>query len=122
MAGDSVPRPAHHLAAGLDDLDRVQAGERGLYQATLIPSHPTVGNFAYVFTQVPFVRYIINSAVVAAVVTIVALLFHSMAGYALARLRFPGRDLIFTTIFATLLVSVPVILVPVSWWPSSCTC
>jgi multiple sugar transport system permease protein len=83
-----------------------------VYQATLIPPHPTVANFTYVFTQVPFVRYIINSAVVAAVVTIVALLFHSMAGYALARLRFPGRDLIFTTIFATLLVSVPVILVP----------
>jgi multiple sugar transport system permease protein len=39
-------------------------------------------------------------------------LFHSMAAYALARLRFPGRELIFRLIFSTLLVSLPVILVP----------
>jgi multiple sugar transport system permease protein len=42
----------------------------------------------------------------------VALLFHTMAAYALARLRFRGRDLIFTVIVSTLLVSLPVILVP----------
>ena len=35
-----------------------------------------------------------------------------MAAYALARLRFPGRELIFSLIFSTLLVSLPVILVP----------
>ncbi len=44
--------------------------------------------------------------------TIVALFFHSMAGYALARLRFPGRDAIFLGMFATLLISQPVIIVP----------
>lgn len=83
-----------------------------VYDVALIPAHPTIGNFVYVFTQVPLLRYIVNSLIVAVVVTVVALLFHSMAGYALARLRFPGRELIFTSIFATLLVSVPVILVP----------
>ena len=35
-----------------------------------------------------------------------------MAGYALARLRFPGREAIFLTIFSTFLVSLPVIIVP----------
>ncbi|MGH3097786.1 MAG: carbohydrate ABC transporter permease [Streptosporangiales bacterium] len=85
---------------------------KDVYDVALIPSDPTVANFVYVFTQVPLLRYIGNSALVAIVVTIVALWFHSMAGYALARLRFPGRELIFTSIFATLLVSVPVILVP----------
>ena len=45
-------------------------------------------------------------------VTIVALFFHSMAGYALARLRFPGRDAIFLAMFATFLISQPVIIVP----------
>lgn len=85
---------------------------KDVYDVALIPSHPTIANFVYVFTQVPLLRYIGNSALVAVVVTIVALWFHSMAGYALARLRFPGRELIFTAIFATLLVSVPVILVP----------
>ncbi|MFE4721077.1 carbohydrate ABC transporter permease [Streptomyces sp. NPDC056728] len=45
-------------------------------------------------------------------VTAVALLFHSMAAYALARLKFPGRDGIFVVIFSTLLITAPVILIP----------
>src|SRR3954451_7619832 len=53
-----------------------------------------------------------NSFFISATVTILALFFHSMAAYALARLRFPGRELIFSLIFSTLLVSLPVILVP----------
>jgi multiple sugar transport system permease protein len=54
----------------------------------------------------------INSFVISATVTIVALFFHTMAGYALARLRFPGREIIFLSIFSTFLVSLPVVIVP----------
>ncbi|MEV6704121.1 carbohydrate ABC transporter permease, partial [Streptomyces sp. NPDC051453] len=72
----------------------------------------TWSNVAYVFTEVPFVRWLFNSFITAAVVTAVALLFHSMAAYALARLRFPGRDGIFVVIFSTLLITAPVILIP----------
>lgn len=78
----------------------------------LLPHHATVHNFTYVFTQVPFARYLFNSLIVAVVVTVVSLWFHSMAAYALARLRFPGRETLFVLIFATLLVTFPVILVP----------
>lgn len=78
----------------------------------LWPHHPTVGNYTYVFTQVPFARYLLNSLIVAVVVTVVALFFHSMAAYALARLRFPGRETLFMLIFSTLLITAPVILVP----------
>lgn len=77
-----------------------------------LPQHPTFSNFTYVFTQVPFARYLLNSLIVSAVVTVVALFFHSMAAYALARLRFPGRDTLFMLIFSTLLITFPVILVP----------
>jgi len=83
-----------------------------VYSLAIVPESPTLDNFRYVFTQVPFGRYMLNSFVVSATVTVVALFFHSMAAYALARLRFPGRELIFTLIFSTLLVSLPVILVP----------
>ena len=62
--------------------------------------------------QVDFLRYLLNTFFVAATVTVVALFFHSMAGYALARLRFPGREAIFLTMFSTFLVSLPVIIVP----------
>jgi multiple sugar transport system permease protein len=83
-----------------------------IFNSSLIPKHPTLENFSYVFTQLPFTRYILNTFFVAGTITVVALFFHSMAGYAFARLKFPGRDLIFLSIFATFLVSLPVIIVP----------
>ena len=80
--------------------------------ASLLPGDPTLDNYRYVFTQVPFLRYMLNSFIVSATVTVLALWFHSMAAYALARLKFKGRDTVFLLIFSTLLVSLPVILVP----------
>jgi multiple sugar transport system permease protein len=82
------------------------------FSANLIPSQPTLDNFIYVLTGVPFIRYMLNSFFVSATVTVVALFFHTMAGYSLARLRFPGREVIFLAIFSTFLVSLPVIIVP----------
>lgn len=77
-----------------------------------LPSSLTLDNLRYVLTEVPFPQYLLNSAIVSVTVTIAALLFHSMAAYALARLRFPGRDFTFTLMLSTMLVSLPVILVP----------
>ncbi|MBB4187236.1 carbohydrate ABC transporter permease [Sinorhizobium terangae] len=82
------------------------------FSSNLIPQSPTLDNFIYVLTAVPFIRYMTNSFLVSAAVTIVALFFHTMAGYALARLRFPGREVLFLSIFSTFLVSLPVIIVP----------
>ncbi|MFJ6321487.1 MULTISPECIES: carbohydrate ABC transporter permease [unclassified Rhizobium] len=82
------------------------------FSSALIPESPTLDNFIYVLTGVPFIRYMLNSFFVSATVTIIALFFHTMAGYALARLRFPGREIIFLAIFSTFLVSLPVVIVP----------
>ena len=82
------------------------------FSPNIIPLHWTLENFQYVFTALPFWRYMLNSFFVAGTITVIALWFHSMAGFALARLRFPGRDVIFLAIFSTFLVSLPVIIVP----------
>ncbi len=87
-------------------------GPSEVYTPGLIPQAPTLDNFRYVFTEAPLLRWMGNSLFVSATVTAVGLFFHSMSGYALARLRFPGREVIFFGIFATFLVSLPVILVP----------
>lgn len=87
-------------------------GPTDVFKPDLIPPRPTLDNFVYVLTEVPFWRYLINTFVVSAVVTVLALFFHTMAGYALARLRFPGRETIFLAMFSTFLVSLPVIIVP----------
>jgi multiple sugar transport system permease protein len=83
-----------------------------VFQPNLLPVAPSLDNFIYVLTEVPFLRYLGNTFFVSAVITVVALFFHTMAGYALARLRFPGRETIFILIFSTFLVSLPVIIVP----------
>lgn len=83
-----------------------------VFQPHLFPRAPSFNNILYVLTEVPFVRYMLNSFFVSSVVTVVALFFHTMAGYALARLRFPGRETLFILMFSTFLVSLPVIIVP----------
>jgi multiple sugar transport system permease protein len=82
------------------------------FSPNLLPQHWTLENFQYVFTASPFWRYMLNSFFIAGTITVVALWFHSMAGFALARLKFPGREVIFLIIFSTFLVSLPVIIVP----------
>lgn len=78
----------------------------------LLPSTVTFENYVYVFSNVPFARYLLNSFFVSAAVTLISLWFHSMAAYALARLDFPGRERIFLAIFSTMLVSAPVTIIP----------
>jgi multiple sugar transport system permease protein len=80
--------------------------------STGLPSRWTLENLSYVLTEIPLPRFLLNSAIVSVAVTAIALLTHSMAAYALARLHFPGRGLAFSMIISTMLVSLPVILVP----------
>lgn len=74
----------------------------------------SLNNYSEVFRQAPFARYMFNSFFVAGTVTVVALLFHSMAGYALARLDFPGKRLVFIGIVATLMIPFYTILIPLA--------
>lgn len=80
----------------------------------LISQHASFDNYREVFRQAPFERYMLNSFIVATTVTLVALLLHAMAGYALARLSFPGRNLIFIGIISTLMIPFYTILIPLS--------
>ncbi|HEX6014168.1 MAG TPA: hypothetical protein VFY87_20695 [Geminicoccaceae bacterium] len=80
-------------------------GPAEVFSMSVVPARPTLGNFVYVLTEVAFLRYLLNTLLVAGTVTVAALWFHSMAGYALARLRFPGREAIFVAMSATVLIS-----------------
>ena len=46
-----------------------------IFNSSLIPQHPTLENFRYVFTQLPFVRYVLNTFFIAGTITVVALFF-----------------------------------------------
>ena len=77
-----------------------------------IPSSLTLEHFADVLTTQPFGRYIVNSLLVALVVTAGQLVVASMGAYAFARLRFPGRDRLFLFYLATMIIPTQVTLIP----------
>lgn len=84
------------------------------FDLRLVPefSYLTIDNYRQVFESQNFLHYIANTLFVATTVTAVALFFHAMAGYALARLRFPGKQAIFVWMLSTLMVPFAVIMIP----------
>ena len=74
--------------------------------------HLTLDNYKMIITKFPFLRRFINSAIVAVIVTLGNILFNSMAGYALARINFPGRNLLFMVVLALMMVPGQVVMVP----------
>lgn len=71
-------------------------------------------NYAAVFqSSVPFVAFALNSVKVTLAVTLGQLVTCSMAGFAFARLRFPGRDALFILLLASLMVPGQVTIIPV---------
>ena len=78
----------------------------------IFPAKPVFSNYADVFRDVPFGKMYINT-IISAVVTVAAqLLFCSMAAYAFAKLKFPGRDVIFVTLLAVLMVPSSFFILP----------
>lgn len=60
----------------------------------LLPSQPSLDSFRHVFGQTPFGRYLVNSFVVSAVTTILAVFLASFAAYAISRFEFRGRRVV----------------------------
>jgi multiple sugar transport system permease protein len=77
-----------------------------------LPQDPTLDNYRTLFTELDFPTYFLNSAVVAVAITIGNLIFCSMLGYALAKLHFPGKRVIFALVLGTLMVPGVVTFVP----------
>jgi multiple sugar transport system permease protein len=77
-----------------------------------IPSHPTFDNFVRLFRDNGFAVYLGNSLLVAAMMVIGNLIFASMVGYALAKLQFAGKRLVFGAVMAALMVPFAATFVP----------
>ena len=76
------------------------------------PAQLTTQNYDDLFSKANFPRYFLNSTIVALVVTAGNLTFCSMIGYALAKLRFKGRNAVFLLVMATLMIPGMVTFVP----------
>jgi ABC-type glycerol-3-phosphate transport system permease component len=77
-----------------------------------LPQHMLWANFTVPFEKTSFARYFLNSAGVGVAVTLLNLVTCPIAGYAFAKLPFPGRGATFLVVLATLMVPLEVIYVP----------
>jgi multiple sugar transport system permease protein len=80
---------------------------------SLLPHEWTTIGYHDMFHKYDFTRYTINSAIIAAAVTISNVFLASLGGYAFARLRFPGREFLFLLVLGTLMIPDQLRLVPV---------
>ncbi len=88
------------------------APENQIGGLTFLPTNFTFGSFTQMFSKIPIGRAFVNSLLVALSVTFGVLVFGSMVGYALSRLHFRGRNLIFYVIIFTMTLPFQITLIP----------
>lgn len=103
--------PVLFMVAGAFKPDaRVLAEAAG--PAALWPASPTVENFSDVTDRVAFGRYLVNSLWINLWIVAGGLVVNALAGYAFARLAFPGRHLLFALVMGLLVIPFEAIAVP----------
>lgn len=89
------------------------AADMAHFPPTWLPSHLTLANFTAAFQTGDFGRQLLNSLIYAGGSTLANLVFCSLAGYAFARMTFPGQRWIFGLIIALIMVPAQSQLIPV---------
>lgn len=96
------------LSSSFKTLEEIVSGA-----INLIPKNFTLKNYKMIFIeQELFPRWLFNSIFIGVSVTGLNVIFNSMAGYALARLSFPGKNALFIIILAVLMIPSQVTLIP----------
>ncbi len=95
------------VSTSFKGLDEVYA-----FPPRFIPQEIRWSNYLEAWQAVPFARFFFNSLVVAVATTIAVVVTSSMAGYSFARLRYPGRDVIFLAYLGTIMIPFPVLIIP----------
>ncbi len=82
------------------------------FPPSLIPHPATISNYQQILNNGLFLRWILNALIYAVGATVLNTFFSAMAGYAIARLRFPGKEFIFTLTLAVMMIPLAVTLIP----------
>ena len=77
-----------------------------------LPKKFSLNNYIEVFKTVPFVRYYLNSLLVTFTSVVLNLFSSSLAGFAFAKYRFRGREIIFKVILGAMMIPFPVTIIP----------
>lgn len=78
----------------------------------VLPGGDFLENARMVFDRVPFHRSIVNSFIVSGVSTVSVVFFSTLAGFAFAKIRFRGREVLFLVVLATMLLPVQLGIIP----------
>ncbi|MEJ2346690.1 MAG: carbohydrate ABC transporter permease [Gammaproteobacteria bacterium] len=103
--------PVLFMIAGSLKPDALVLSQAGSWRA-LVPDTASLQNYRDVLQRVPFGRYLLNSLIINASIVALGLVVNSFAAYALARLRWRGRDLVLAAVLAILVIPFEAIAVP----------
>jgi multiple sugar transport system permease protein len=78
----------------------------------LWPRSFTIQHYIDIWHRIPYARLLVNTVIFAGGVTLISLLFDSLTAYALARLEFPGRNVLFLAVLITMMLPFQVTLIP----------
>ncbi|MBG9588239.1 carbohydrate ABC transporter permease [Cytobacillus firmus] len=96
------------LSSSFKTLEEIISGSMNF-----IPKNFTLANYQQIFVEQDlFPRWLLNSLIIAVIGTLLNIIFNSMAGYALARLAFPGKKALFIIILAVLMIPAQVTMIP----------
>ncbi|MBT2747982.1 carbohydrate ABC transporter permease [Lysobacter sp. ISL-42] len=90
----------------------MQPGEASAFPPPLWSSNPTLHNYHELFSRMGMGRYLFNSFLISILVTLIAVLLNTLAGYAFAKLDFPGRERLFRLLLAALVIPAQVSMMP----------
>lgn len=82
------------------------------YEMTWLPSKITFSGYQRALTRQPFLLYGMNTVLVSSIVTICQLITSVLAGYAFARLEFPGRDVAFLIYISAMMIPHQALVIP----------
>lgn len=80
------------------------SGELFTMELNLLPKHPTLNNFKDALTNVPLVRFIVNSFIMAGCITLGQIITCSLSAFAFSFLEFKGKGILFAVVMATMMV------------------
>lgn len=78
----------------------------------LLPRTPTLDNYVAAYAALPYPRVLLNTALLAGCVMVGQVITSAAAGYAFARIRFPGRDALFKSVVTLLTIPAILLLIP----------
>lgn len=87
-------------------------GEAARFPPPFLPEAPSLENYRALFAREGMGRYLLNSLLIAGATTLGAMVLNVLAGYAFAKLRFPGREALFRTLLAALVIPAQVAMLP----------